>query len=407
MAVKRYPVLPLCRIRCLSEMTCFALLFMAITGCTAVTHVTSEPPGAKVSFDGVLRGETPVTVAVPDTFGPSAYICRIEKPGYRTQERVFKEPIYNITGAPSAVPDSIHFVLERVTSHERRQPITEDGVHAGPNLVGNEIAPFSGQRWGVIVGVSQYEKRGVGGLADLRYAARDARAVYESLAGATGAGWPKQNLRLLTDKDATERNVREAVLTFLKKAQKDDLVLIFFSGHGSPDPTRPKNNYFLCHDTDPDKLVTTGFPMWEIDNAIERGIIEAQRVVVMADACHSGGFAPEGMKDLSLVSRNVSDGIQILAKRAQCRVVTSCEPGELSQEKADWGGGHGAFSYALIKGLSGAADSAQDKNSRGNGDGKIDLDELVHYLRRQVGDLTSNAQHVQDGGRLNVVICDQ
>jgi len=263
------------------------------------------------------------------------------------------------------------------------------------------------QRWAVIIGVSDYQKAGTAGLKNLRYAARDAQELYDRLIAAGPKVWPKENMVLLMDKDATKAKVADAVLVFLKKAQRDDVVLIFFSGHGSPDPDRAQNNYFLCHDTDPEKLTTTGFAMWEIDNALERGIIEAKRVVVMADACHSGGFAPEGMKDLSVVSRNVSEGIQKLGVHGTCRVVTSCEPGELSQEKADWGGGHGAFAQALVKGLSGSADSRQEKNSRGNEDGKIDLDELVHFVRREVGDLTSNAQHVQDTGRLNVTVMEK
>ena len=259
------------------------------------------------------------------------------------------------------------------------------------------------QRWAVIIGVTSYQFAGSAGLKNLRYAARDARALHEQLAAAP-ALWPKDNVRLVTDEQATKRGVATAVLQFLKKAQKDDLVLIFFAGHGAPDPERPKNNYLLCHDTDPTRLAATGFPMWEVENAIERGIIEARRVVVLADACHSGGFAPEGMRDIKVVSRTVAVGIQSLAKGVHRRVVTSCEPGELSQEKAEWGGGHGAFAHALIQGLRGAADATADKNSRGNADGSIDLDELVHYVRRTVGDLTSNGQHVQDAGRLNAVL---
>jgi len=260
------------------------------------------------------------------------------------------------------------------------------------------------QYWAVLIGVSRYANVGTGGLQNLRYAARDAERLCEQLGSGDPVRWPKENVRLLTDTSATREAVSDAILSFLKKAQKNDVVLIFFSCHGAPDPSRARNNYFLCHDTDPRKLTTTGFPMWEIDSALQRGIIEAQRVIVFADACHSGGFAPEGMKDLRIVSRNVSQGIQALGRGAHCRVVSSCQPGELSRQDADWGRGHGAFAYALIRGLAGAADSAQDGNSRGNGDGSIELDELVHYLRREVARLTNNAQHVQDKGRLNVVL---
>ena len=260
------------------------------------------------------------------------------------------------------------------------------------------------QAWAVIVGVSRYRHAGVEGLKDLRFAARDAQRLHERLVGGDRARWPKENVVLLTDEKATRETVAGALLGFLRKAQKDDLVLIFFSGHGAPDPGRPKNTYFLCHDTDPRRLAVTGLPMWEIDNAIERGIIEARRVVLLADACHSGGFAPEGMKDIAAVSRRVSVGIQGIGKAAVRRVVTSCEPGETSRERAEWGGGHGAFAWALIQGLAGAADLGKSKNSIGNSDGCIDLNELVHYVRREVGDMTGNAQHVRDAGRLNAVL---
>jgi len=293
--------------------------------------------------------------------------------------------------------------VRRASEAQLAEEPDERSVQPDTRVQRSVLSPVA-QRWAVLVGVSRYLHAGTGGLRDLRYAARDAKRLYEQLVGADAVHWPKENVRLLTDTSATREAVSDAVLNFLKRAQKNDLVLVFFSGHGSPDPTRPKNNYFLCHDTDPRRLTTSGFPMWELDNALERRIVEAQCVVVLADACHSGGFAPEGMKDLRIVSRNVSEGIEALGKRAHCRVVTSCEPGELSQEKAQWGGGHGAFAYAVIKGLSGAADSQDNKNSAGDDDGRINLDELVHYVRREVGDLTSNGQHVVDRGRLNAVL---
>jgi uncharacterized caspase-like protein len=211
-------------------------------------------------------------------------------------------------------------------------------------------------------------------------------------------------VRLLLNRDATRKAVSEAILEFLKKAHKDDLALVFFSGHGAVDPARPGNAFFLCHDSDPNRLSPTAFPVWEIQNALDRGTIEARRLVLFADACHSGGFAPEGFKDLTLASREITEGLSVLARRDLVRVVTSCAPGERSQEKDVWGGGHGAFAFALVQGLSGVADNPRDKNSIGNDDGLIFLDELVHYVKRAVGDITLNGQHVQDAGRMNEVV---
>jgi len=272
-------------------------------------------------------------------------------------------------------------------------------------LTETDVEPLGpvAQRWAVIVGVSQYQHAGVLGLAGLRFAHRDAQSLYDQLTAGSPAMWPKENVVLLTNAAATKAAVSEAIFGFLKKAQKNDLVLVFFSGHGALDPARPKNSYFLCYDTHPEKLETTGFPVWQIASAFERGVIEARRAVILADACHSGGITPPGAKDIRLVPASVAQGIEELA-RERIRAVSSSAAGEISQESENWGGGHGAFAHAICLGLAGAADSRADKNSAGNDDGQIDLNELIHYVRRVVGDLTRNAQHVQDAGGLNITI---
>ena len=285
--------------------------------------------------------------------------------------------------------------------------VTRDkGREVPPRRPTTEALPPVGQRWAVIVGINKYQYAGTGGLKNLKYADLDAQGVYDQLVEGDPEHWSQENVRLLLDKEATRKALMDAVLGFLKRAQRNDLIVVFFSGHGAPDPARPKNSYFLCYDTDPNRLSTTGFPLWEVQNALDKGIIEAQRVVLFADACHTGGYIPEGMKDLTIVSRDVTEGMTILAKRDLCRVVTSCAAGERSQERWEWGNGHGAFAHALILGLAGGADATAevDKNAIGNNDGRIHLDELVHYVRRATGDLTANAQHVQDEGSLNEIV---
>ena len=286
----------------------------------------------------------------------------------------------------------------------REDLVILDDVLAPPPKTPGKLGPVA-QRWAVIVGISEYQHAGVKGLQDLRYADRDARRVYQELVEGDPRHWPKQNVLLLTDRMATRANVDRAVFSFLKKAQRDDLVLIFFSGHGAVDPTRPDSSYFVCYDTDPRRLDTTGFGVWRIADAVKRGIVEARRVALFADACHSGGFTVEGRKDLEFLPSNVTRGIQALGD-ARIRTISSCAPNELSQEHESWGGGQGAFAWAMIRGLAGAADldPKADKNALGDGDKKITLDELVHYIKRTVGDLTKNAQHAQDSGGFNCVV---
>ena len=82
---------------------------------------------------------------------------------------------------------------------------------------------------------------------------------------------------------------------------------IFFAGHGSPQsPDKPDNLFLLPYDTQYDSVATTGFPMWDIETALRRFIL-AQKVVVIAEACHAGGVG-----QAFDVARRTSRGINCL-----------------------------------------------------------------------------------------------
>ena len=327
------------------------------------------------------------------------------------REDWYSEPVY-LSKRMEFLRDAVLFLLDTPEIHQaclayaggREDLVILDEALAKPEAPPGKLGAVA-QRWAVIVGISEYQHAGVKGLQNLRFADRDARRVYQELVEGDPEHWPKQNVLLLTDRMATRANVDRAVFSFLKKAQRDDFVLIFFSGHGAVDPTRPDSSYFVCYDTDPRRLDTTGFGVWRIADAVKRGIIEARRVALFSDACHSGGFTLEGRKDLEFLPSNITRGVQALGD-AHIRTISSCAPGELSQEHEDWGGGQGAFAWAMVRGLGGAADRdpKADKNAVGDGDKKVSLDELVHYIKRTVGDLTKNAQHVQDSGGFSCVV---
>ncbi len=64
--------------------------------------------------------------------------------------------------------------------------------------------------------------------------------------------------------------------------------------------------------------------------------------------------------------------------------LTASRDREVSYESADWGGGHGIFTYYVVKGLEGSADS--------NRDGIVTADELADYVRTNVRTATKNQQ---------------
>ena len=238
------------------------------------------------------------------------------------------------------------------------------------------------QRWAVVVGVSEYANPGI---PSLKYADKDAEAFANFLRRPEGGGYDNEHLRVLTNKDATLSNIRDALVNFLSNAIDMDLVVIYFAGHGAPEPARPQNLYLLTNDSDPNVLGTTAFPMWQIQDYLAR-YINAKRIVVLTDACHSGGisvnYATRGMAatEQNLINQYLSD----LSKSKEGTLVfTASAAGEVSQEFPEFA--HGVFTYYMLEGMQGKADY--------NNDYTVTINELMQYTEEQVKRKTKGAQN--------------
>jgi uncharacterized caspase-like protein len=233
-------------------------------------------------------------------------------------------------------------------------------------------------RWAVVVGVGRYESPDI---PRLRYAVPDAEAIYQVLTGP--AGFRKEHVLLLTDtseKKPTLRNIKWALGTFLaRSAKKQDMVLVFFAGHGAPevDPRGIERDglakYLVPIDAEPDDLYSTALPMDELQTIFGR--IEAERVVVFLDSCYSGAGGGRTFTSKKVRASHLDDlFLERLARSKGRAIVTASRPTEVSLELGELG--HGLFSYYLIAGLRGAADL--------NRDGIVALQELYEYVEQQV-----------------------
>ena len=244
-----------------------------------------------------------------------------------------------------------------------------------------------GQRWAVVIGVSEYEDSRIPGL---RYAARDAQSVYDWLVSPNGGRFAPSRVKLLLDRNAVNENLKDALFSWLKQAIEEDLVVIYFAGHGSPEsPDALHNLYLLPYNAKYSNIAVTGFPMWDIETALRR-FIKAKRVVIIADACHSAGVG-QAFDMATRTARGIQinpihSGLQNLTDLGKgiC-VISASRDKELSREGQEWGGGHGVFSYYLLEGLKGAADF--DSN------GSVSIGELTVYVSQQVRRATLNAQN--------------
>jgi uncharacterized caspase-like protein len=242
------------------------------------------------------------------------------------------------------------------------------------------------QHWAVVIGVSRYSDSRI---QSLRYATADAEYFYNWLISSTGGKYAPNNIKLLLDKNATGRNIKDALFNWLRQAIEEDIVIIYFAGHGSPDsPDTPENLYLLPYDTQYDNIATTGFPMWDVETALKR-FIKAKRVIVIADACHSGGVGQSfdvcRRSTRGIGVNPISTRLEQLSKIGKgVAVISASGDKQTSQEGNQWGGGHGVFTYYLMEALNGEADYNQDR--------KVSLGELIPFLSEQVRRATRSAQ---------------
>ncbi|MGA1824416.1 MAG: caspase family protein [bacterium] len=248
------------------------------------------------------------------------------------------------------------------------------------------------ERWAVVIGISEYQDEKINKDNPIKFADRDAIAFYKFLQSAKGGEFNQDHAQLLINKNATLQAIKEALTYFLARSKEDDLVIIYFAGHGIAEPDNPLNLFLLPYDTKPDIIRSTAFPMYEMNDVLQR-YIKAKRVVIIADSCHSGGLKVSlTMRDLrkNLINKYIN---QLTKSREGVATITASRIAQLSQEGENWGGGHGVFTYYLLEGLEGKADGYLGKR-----DGIITVAEAYEYTRERVAEDTDNRQIPDNGG---------
>lgn len=196
----------------------------------------------------------------------------------------------------------------------------------------------------IVVGVAKYPD-----LPEALHAEDDAEAVKEHL---LALGVPRRNLIHLAGARATRTGLQKYVETWLANNVKPtSRVWFYFSGHGAPDP-RTGDSYLVPSDGDPNYLAETGYPLRELYAKLAAS--GAREAVVALDACFSGAggrsVLAKGARPL-VVRREAPEAppatVTVLAAAAEDQITAAYEEG-----------GHGLFTWFLLKGLDGAARDA-------------------------------------------------
>ncbi len=231
------------------------------------------------------------------------------------------------------------------------------------------------QLWFFGVGVSDYEIT----TQNLEFAHRDAEVLARKFEAQQGTLFSKVNTRVLTNDEATERNVRVELNDFLRQASAEDLIVIFLAGHGVQD--NEQNLYLMTHDGDMQRPYT-GMSINRFRDFLQSRPIN-QKAVLMMDICHAGSIGPRRRGRVT-----AEDAVQQLSAGTGTVVFASSTGAQSSLEDASFGGGHGAFTAALLEALDGKAD-----REAGNRDGFNSIHEIISYTSRRVPQITNGAQH--------------
>jgi multidrug efflux pump subunit AcrA (membrane-fusion protein) len=209
------------------------------------------------------------------------------------------------------------------------------------------------------------------GLAQLTAPGKDAEDFARILKDQDICDFGNVNILL----NQTESVVREAIDEFFDQKKSDDLLVLYFSGHGVRDEIGAL--YLAVKNTNRLRLRSTAIKSDYIREAMDQS--RSRRQVLILDCCNSGAFA-QGSKAATGVSIGTASAFE---GTGYGRVVLTASDSTQFAWEGDRIIGetdNSLFTHFLVKGLEGDADN--------DGDGRITIDELYDYAYEQIVSIT-------------------
>lgn len=245
--------------------------------------------------------------------------------------------------APAAKP-----AVKPAATGSKQVPMNRAPAKTGSKQFG--VGAPIGDKWAVVVGVSQFAD---GAVPSLKYAAKDAKDFYDYLTDPALGNFKKDHVKLLINEDATKVNIMDSLGdTFLPfAAGPNDLVVIYLSTHGSPaGADREGLNYVIAYDTNLKRPYSTAISMKELMASVKNRVHTNRKLVVL-DTCYSGAGAEEH-KGLVRTNFNANS----LAKSMGSVVITSSAADQRSWESDNLKNSY--FTRYFIDTLRGGAQSS-------------------------------------------------
>ena len=218
-------------------------------------------------------------------------------------------------------------------------------------------------RFALIIGNTEYSDPG---LAQLTAPGKDAEDFSRVLSNREICGFDE--VKLL--RNQPEHVVRGAIDEFFDQKKPDDLLVLYFSGHGVRDELG--SLYLAVKNTFRHRLRSTAIKSDYIREAMDQS--RSRRQVLILDCCNSGAFE-RGTKAATGASVGIASAFEAGYGRI---ILTASDSTQYAWEgdKVIGETDNSLFTHFLVQGLQGEADL--------DGDGQITVDELYDYAYEKV-----------------------
>lgn len=220
-------------------------------------------------------------------------------------------------------------------------------------------------KFALLIGVSKYGT----GLDPLPGTLKDVEAMHRVLQHPDMGGFAENDIQVL--KNPSKLEMEEAIEKLFSRRKKDDLLLLFFSGHGIDESFKLYlTNSETRNDEQGNIIIARTTPASWIHERMENS--RSQQQVIILDCCYSGAFA-KGM--VAKGSGNLT--VDIKAQLGgEGRAVLTSSAGEQRSFGSE-GEEMSVYTRYIVEGIeTGAADT--------DNDGMISVDELHEFAKKKV-----------------------
>ncbi|ADR18762.1 caspase family protein [Calditerrivibrio nitroreducens] len=224
--------------------------------------------------------------------------------------------------------------------------------------------------YAVVIGINEYKNPKL----TLKYAVADAKLFAETISQIAKPLFEKVEVNLLTTKEETTKENIKKILEGYKNLNPEDVFVFYVASHGTVD----EGEYFLITSNvgslSTFRLKEDALTQAELKELIAN--VPSTKKFIVIDTCNAGKLG-EALQ-MAMLTRGMSEetAVKILSKAVGSTIISASTS---LQEALEGYQGHGLFTYALVEGLKGKADTDRD--------GFIKTLELASYVDSEVPSL--------------------